>query len=178
MSRISNDLAGQIAYKLTEKSRKAMEEKHVAYREVVTTLYEQTTPQPVLDVLKKYPDWIDTASNIRLQGHGFNYEYVSPTRTIVSNCRNNALELTDKMAKSITAVKKEWEKSQDKYKSLKDEIKHALLSLKTYANIRKELPAAAEYLPPPMSNALVVNLGNLNKRITNQPEIKKESVQA
>jgi hypothetical protein len=177
MSRISNDLAQQIAFKLTEKSKKVMDEKHIAFRDLVTTLYEESTPALIIDALKKFPDWIDTCSSIRLNGHGFNYEYVTPTRKCVSNSSVNSLELTQKMADKITSVRKVWEKSKKQYNDLKDEVKHALLSLKTFANIRKELPAAAEYLPPPMSNALVVNLGSLNKRLTTQPGVKKEAAE-
>ncbi len=47
MSRISNELAGQIAHKLTEASRLEVEQFHTDYRELATSLYEDQTPDEV-----------------------------------------------------------------------------------------------------------------------------------
>jgi len=178
MSRISNELASQIAFKLTEKSRLISEQHHVEYRELATCLYEESTPALVKEMLDKYPDWVDTGNSIRLNGHGFNYEYISPTRPVVSNSTQNLLILTSKTADKLTSARRVWEKSKDKYKQLKDETKQALLALRTFNNIRKELPEAAPMLPPPMSNALVCNFKSLNNRLQKQPEIKKEKQSA
>lgn len=175
MSKISNELAKQIAIKLTEKSRIVADKFHVEYRELVTELYEEQTPQEVKAALKKFPDWIYTSGSVKLNGNGFNFEWVSTTRNIVSN-GNNLLNLTSKIADKITAAKRKWEKAKKQYECLKDETKQALLALKTTNNIRKEIPIAAPMLPPPMSNALVCNFDSLKRRLINQPEVKKEIV--
>lgn len=179
MSRISNDLAGQIAQKLTEKSRLAAEKLHVEYRELVTVFYESQTPDAVKKCFKDNYEWFSTRSSVNLDGHGFRWNQVSTTRPIICNNDSSAnLKLTAKIADQITASKRKWEKAKEKYENLKTEAKQALLTLKTFNNIRKELPEAAPMLPPPMSNALVVNFSSLKKQLAAQPEIKKETVNA
>lgn len=174
MSRISNELATQIAFKLTEKSRIAADALHVQYRELVTVIYESQTPDEVTICLKKYPDWISTIGGIKLNGHGFNWEYISATRHIICNNGSNSsgiLKMTDKNSKQIMEAKRKWDKAKEKYENLKSESKQALLALKTFNNIRKELPQAAPMLPPPMSNALVCNFTSLKSKLNNQPEV-------
>jgi len=177
MSRISNDLAGQIAFKLTEKSRIVAENLHVDYRELVTSFYEEQTPKEVKDCLKKFPDWVDTTTSVKLHGHGFNWEYVSTTRAVIQNNTNEGMpNMTSKMADKISTAKRKWLKAKEKYETLKTESKQALLTLKTFSNIRKELPEASPMLPPPMSNALVVNFNSLKTRLNNQPDVKEKEV--
>jgi len=173
MSRISNETAKQIAIKLTEKSRIAAEKLHVEYRELVTELYEEETPQEVKALFKKLPDWFYTRGYVNFNGHGFGWEQVSTTRQIICNGGTNAnLHLTSKIADKITTSKRKWDKAKKNYEDLKDETKQALLALKTTNNIRKEIPLAAPMLPPPMSNALVCNFDSLKKKLSHQPEEK------
>jgi len=177
MSRISQELAAQIAVKLTEKSRIAADKLHVEYRELVTSLYEAQTPGDVKVCFTKYPDWFYTRSNIKLHGHGFNWEYVNPTRPLITNNNTDCiLELTAKISDKIISAKRKWQKAKEGYDKLNLETRQALLTLKTFNNIRKELPQAAPMLPPPLSNALVVNFDTLKKQLDKQPDIKKETI--
>lgn len=177
MSVISKDLARQIATKLTEKSRIAAEKLHVEYRELVTHSYEEQTPTEVKSLFKKFADWFYTRGSIRLNGHGFNYEYISSTRNVICNSNNECnLLLTAKVAEKLVSAKRKWEKAKKVYEELKEESKQALLTLKTFNNIRKEIPAAASMLPPPMSNALVVNFESLKKRLDAQKETEKQLI--
>lgn len=177
MSRISKDLATRIAVKLTEKSRTASEKLSNEYKELVTSVYEEQVPDEVIKCFKKYPDWLYTRSAIKLNGHGFNWEYVITTRPVICNNNSDAImHMTAKIADKLTASKRKWQKAKKEYEELKDESEQALLTLKTFNNIRKELPAAASMLPPPLSNALVVNFDSLKKRLNKQPDDKKEIV--
>lgn len=49
-------------------------------------------------------------------------------------------------------------------------------ALKTHKNIAENLPEAVPFLPPPMSNALVVNFSSLQKKLNKQPEVSKQVV--
>ena len=175
MSVISKDLAGKIAYKLTEKSRLAAERLHVDFREAVTALYEKKTPKEISDLLKKHGDWIRTSTTIRLNGNGFSYEYVTATRKIINMANSdNYLEMTNTEADKLVNAKRKWEAAVKKYNLLKSDAEQAILTLKTFNNIRKELPEAAAMLPPPLSNALVVDFSSLKKQLAHQQEEKKE----
>jgi hypothetical protein len=176
MSRISKDLAEQIAFKLTEKSREAVEKLHIEFREQATALWESIVPPAVQECFKAHPDWFETRSAIKLNEHGFRFDYITTTRPIIERGASNILTLTRKTADPLFRAKTKWEKEKKKYEDLKDESMSALLALKTYNNIRKELPEAAPYLPPPMSNALVVNFDSLKKKLNQQPTVTAEKV--
>jgi hypothetical protein len=72
-------------------------------------------------------------------------------------------------------VKRKKEKAKEDYKNLVTETEAALYALKTAKNVRENLPEAAVYLPPPMSNALIVNFNTLQKKLNKQPEVLKLS---
>lgn len=177
MSRISKELAGQIATKLTEKSKVAVEELHVEYREFVTTIYEEQTPKEVKDCFKNNQQWFYTRSSICLNGHGFGWDRVASTRPVICNRNSDAdIYLTAKIAEQIIKYKRKWEKASEDYKQLKLETETALLNLGTHARIKESFPLAAPMLPPPISNALVCNFDSLTKKLQKQPEIKKVTV--
>lgn len=177
MSRISKDLAGQIARKLTEKSRIATEKYLKEYQKLVTDLYEEQIPQAVKDCFKKYPDWFYTRLHVTFAGHGFSHESITPTKNLICNeGTSSTLILTAKIADQLTSAKRKWLKAKDNYDQLRLESEQALLTLKTFNNIRKELPEAAPMLPPPMSNALVVNFDSLKNRLKRQPDEIKQPV--
>ena len=177
MSVISKDLAEKIATKLTEKSRAAVDRLYADYKSVVTEMYEDQTPQLIKDVYKKHPEWFYKRQQVYFTGHGFNYERVTTTQSVICNNGTDAhLDLNSKLADKITSAKRKWDKAKKEYELLKDETRQALLTLKTFNNIRKELPEAAPMLPPPISNALVVNFSTLKKQLAKQPDIKEETV--
>ena len=173
MSVISKDLAGQIAYKMTEKSRLAAEKLHVEFRELTTSQYEETIPEEVLKCFKKHPDWFETVESVSIHGNGFNHEYVSTTRQVITQLGRSSpiFQPISKIADKLTTAIRKWQKAKKEYENLKSESKQALLTLKTFSNIRKEIPLAAPMLPPPMSNALVVNFESLKKRLEKQPNV-------
>lgn len=176
MSRITQDLAGQIAYKLTEKSRAAAELLKKDYQQMTTDYYDQETPKEVAEVKAKHPDWFCTTRTIRLEGHGFRYETVTATHPVIKNKDHDAyLTLTPKIASALTTAKRNWEKADAACKELKKETEHALINLRTYKNISENIPEAKAYLPPPMSNALVVNVDSLNRKLAKQPEVKLQT---
>jgi len=177
MSRISNDLAGQIALKLTEKSRILSDNLHLEYRELITQVYESQTPTEIRELYKKYPEWFYTRTAIIIDGNGFRWEKPSSTRPVIQNNQTDAkLLLSPKVSEKILASKRKWEKAKAEYDDLRAETKQALLTLKTFSNIRKELPEAAPLLPPPLSNSLIVNFDSLHKKLSKQPDVAKKEI--
>jgi hypothetical protein len=177
MSIISKTLAQQVSYKLVAKSKAKVDELKKEYEEVVTRFYEAQTPKAVKECYKKNPEWFNDRSTVNFRGHGFNWESVTTTRRIICNGGTNAnLELTPEIAKHIVAAKNKYEKAQEEYKQLRSETENALLALKTFKNIREHLPEAAPHLPPPISNALVVNFDSLKKKLERQPTVSSSKV--
>lgn len=174
MSKISKELAKQVAVKLTEKSRLAAEVLNKEYREIATAMYEDQTPKEVKECFKKNSEWFYTRNYLTFDGHGFRWENVTTIRPIICNSGSNAtLALNVKTSQLLSAAKKKWEKAVDDHQQLQRETETALLNLGTHAMIKENFPLAAPMLPPPMSNALVCNFDSLTKRLQKQPEIKK-----
>ena len=175
MSRISQEMAGRIAYKLTEKSKAIADNLHVEYRKSVMEFYKATLPKPVLAFFKtEFCEYVETTNSVILDGHGFSREHVSFIGALPSENGNTPrLNFNANDGAKFIAAKRKWEKADKEYKSLKEETTQALLALKTFNNIRKELPEAAPFLPPPISNSLVVNFDSLKKRLQKQAEISQ-----
>lgn len=169
MSVISKDLAGQIAIKLTSKSSEYKEGLYEDFRNLAVLAYRESIPDEVMAMFKKYPDYIETTEGVRLDGNGFSREYVSMIGQLPGT---GNFKLSVKWAEKITTAKRKYEDAKKKYGELRRETESALLALKTINNIRKELPAAAPFLPPPISNALVCNFDSLKKKLQKQPEVK------
>jgi hypothetical protein len=172
--RISQDLAQQIAFKLTQGSRDNADLFRKEYQELVTQFYEQQTPVEVKKTFDTHPEWFSTRQRVDFSGQGFRYEQVTTTRSVICNQGQIAtLPLTAKIADRLTKAKNKYEKADKECKALKDETETALINLRTFTRIRENIPAAIPFLPPPMSNALVVNVDSLNKKLNHQPAVKK-----
>lgn len=176
MSVLSKDLAKQIAKKLTQKSKDNVDFLLREYQQGVADAYEVSLPNDVLVFYKKYSKYTNSVLSIRMYGNGFNHEVVNIFKSLPNddNSYYATFEPNAKVAEKLVKAKQKYEKAKKEYNILLEESEQALLTLKTYNNIRKELPEAAPYLPPPLSNALVVNFDSLKKRLNKQPEIKKE----
>lgn len=177
MSRISQDLARQIAHKLVKKSDEVVTLLRKEYEEMVLVGYQNQTPAEVKKCFKSHPEWFYTKNTVKLHGHGFNWEWVNTGEYVICNKGSECfLELTDALATRLSKAKSKWEKAKNERDKLIKETEHALINLRTYKNIREAMPAAAPFLPPPITNAIMVNVDSLNKKLAHQPEVKKEKV--
>jgi hypothetical protein len=170
--RISQELAKQISFKLTEKSKSHVEALKKEYYKLAQHYYEAQIPDDIKNAFKKHPEWFYTRQIIEFSGHGFNWENIKADAPVICNDGTSAhLKLNEKSSSKLSTAKNKYKKAEEQYDSLRTETEQALLTLKTYKNIREELPEAAPYLPPPISNALVVNFDSLKKRLDKQKEI-------
>ena len=174
MSRISKELATNIATKLTEKSEANILLMRKEYSSLVTELYLAQTPKEVLSLYAIQPDWFYTRGFIDFSGHGFRWEQIRSDIPVICNKGTNAeLTLNSKISDRLMKIKRAIDAAVDERKKLFSETEQALIACRTYKQIEENIPAAKPYLPPPTSNALMVNFNSLNKKINSQPEIKK-----
>lgn len=174
MATLSKQVIENIAQKMTEKSKKFAEKLKNDYQEIVTFYMEAQAPDEVKKCFKNHPDYIETTGNAYLDGYGFNRESVSLNKQVPAITSYHAsLNLTSAIADKILKAKRKYEKAKEDYKQLVQETESALFALKTHKNIRENLSEAIPYLPPPMSNSLVVNFDSLQKKLNKQPEVKE-----
>lgn len=177
MPTLSKQVIENIANKMTEKSKKNVEQLLVELKALVTEIYEDQIPAEVMKAFKARPEYIKTSSAVYLDGHGFNRESLSMNKQLPSvSDWHNPMKLSAKISDRIMVAKRKWEKAKKEHEELRRETESALLALKTHKNIRENLPEAAPYLPAPMSNSLVVNFTGLQKKLNNQPGAEKAAV--
>lgn len=175
MSTLAKGVLEKIAKKLTEKSNQHYQSLKKEYSEIVTEIAESQVPEEVMKFFKKHSEYVETCSTVFMDGHGLNRESVGLSRQIpATSSYSVSLKLNAVSAEKIIKAKRKKEKAKDDYEQLLNETEGALFALKTHKNISENLPAAIPFLPPPMSNALVVNFDSLKKRLNKQPEIKTE----
>lgn len=163
---ISQSLACLIANKLVENKQKQVD---AAQKELSTFVYDtyvSQTPDEVKELFKKHSEWFMTSKEVRVHGHGFNYDYFSVEKPVIMNCQNNTatIKLTEKISSKIQALQKQAVKLKDERNDLKSDIKTALLQLRTYKQIEKTFPEAAPWLPK-QSMALVVDVEPIRRRL-------------
>lgn len=179
MAVLSKMAIEQIAQKMTEKSKKYSDQILKEYQVLATEIYETQIPDEVKKCFKNHSAYIETTQTLYLDGHGFNRDSVGMIKQMpATTAYNQHLNLTAAISDKLIKAKRKWEKAKEDYKTLVEETQSALYALKTAKNIRENLPEAIPYLPPPMSNALVVNFNALQKKLNKQPEVKKETVSA
>jgi len=176
MSRISKEVAKNIATKMTSKSYELFQKLEKDFKDTVRSEYLKQVPEQVLTLFKTHSGYVETSTQVFLNGKGFNNMYVSISPCAPAERSYPPLEMTVKVADKLIAMKRKYEDAKAKHNSLKNEVEGTLISLGTHARIRESLPEAAEFLPPPMSNALIVDVTGLQKRLKAQTKIEKEAV--
>lgn len=177
MATLSKQVIENIAQRMTEKSKKYRDQMLKDYEALATELYSAQIPDEVKKCFKNHCEYIETTDSLYLDGNGFNRETVSIRKQLPAKSSYNAkLILTAPVADKLIKAKRKWEKAKEDHKELLQETQSALYALKTHKNIKENLPEAIPYLPPPMSNALVVNFDSLKRKLNKQPEAKAELV--
>jgi len=165
MSRISMQLAEQIAKKLTEKKQALIAPTNLEFREFITQSFEATVPKPVMELFKKHSEYVETTNSVYLNEKGFSRENVSLTKAVPSIKEYSVhFPLTDAVAIKAKKLYHVWQKAKDDYKALFEETETALLNLRTFANIEKQLPEAVQYLPQ-RGLTVIVDTKELRKKL-------------
>lgn len=165
--RISQALASQIASKMVQSKRTVQSELQKEYREYFTTVAEKKVPKDVMDFFKKHSEYVKTTSSMRVDGKGISRLDISLTRAIPSvspNCYYEHIDLSEAEATKGKKLHQDWVKMKENTDTLESEIETALINLRTYANIQKELPEASQYLPE-QGLTVIVNTTELRKKL-------------
>jgi len=161
---------------MTEGSRKKVDELKKEYGEAAKQMYLSDIPAKVMEVFKTHSEYFETTTNLYLDGHGFNRDSVDFVGSLPSmKSYSCPLKLTAARGETLVKMKRKYVAAKQAYKDLVDETETALLTLRTFARIRETLPEAAPFLPPPMSNSLVVNFDTLQKKLKAQPEVPENA---
>ncbi len=131
MSRISQQVAGQISRKLIEKKRTAQSEALKEYREYCTGIAESRVPKEVMTFFKKHSEYVKTTNSIRVDGKGIVTMDVTLTKAIPSvspNCYYNHIDLSAEEATKVKSLNDAHVKLKSNNDSLENEIEATLIS--------------------------------------------------
>lgn len=163
MSRITKQIAENVAVKLTEKQALEIKELKVNLSDTFTSIYLNTIPKQVMELHLKYPEFIETRSSMQCQGNGFQWQSISLNRNLPA--KNHVFSPEEKDAKLLLKLLNEIDDKKSELSKLKHEIEVLVFRLKTYAKVNSEFPEANPFLPNSVSSALMVNISDLRKKL-------------
>jgi len=163
MSRITKLIAENVAAKLTEKQDSEIKELKSELSNKFTDIYLKTIPKEVLDFHKKYPEFIETRSNMQISGNGFQYQSLSLNKSFPA--KNHIFLPNEKDAKTLLSLVNEISDKKSEHSKLKQEIEVLLFGLRTYTKVNSEFPEATPFLPKTITSALMVNISDLREKL-------------
>ena len=167
MTRITKEIATQVAVQLTSKKRELVKELDVKFRSELKRMYVEDTPAEIKELAVKHPDYFQFRTRIGFYGtNGFGYENYLLEGSVVS--KNTSAEYCNISAENAKKLKKLDNEIQDKKKELKDltrELEILLYSFRTYAKVTEQFPEAVPFLPYRTTSALAINIEDVRKKL-------------
>jgi len=166
MSRITKEIAHQVALKLTSKKfeecLKLIEELAVE----TFKLYSNTVPKEIVELSKKFPDYFNFSEHLNVTGNGFSYDQIKISeKSVVKSC-NKYFTPSPQDAKVLMAIKNKIDDARKSYKDLVFEIENLVYHLRTYAKVTEQFPEAVPFLPnKAITNALAINIDDIRKKL-------------
>lgn len=167
MSRITKEIASQVAHQLTAKKREEVKELDAKFRTELKRMYVEDTPTEIKELAKKYPEYFEWRDRIGFYGtNGFGYENYRIEGTVITKAGSiSYTNISPENAKKLNKLDNE---IQDKKKELKDLVKELeilLYSLRTYSKVTEQFPEAIPFLPYKTTSALAINIDDLRKKL-------------
>ena len=163
MSRITKEIAASVAVKLVAKKAKLRDETNNALKKELTEMVKKTIPKEVFDFHLKFPNYIDTRSNLQLQGNGWNYEYLNLSESLP--LRNNYFIPSKDQAKVLRSLYDEYKEHEKDTSNLRRKIENLLYSLRTYNRVNAEFPEATPFLPSIKETGLSINISDIRNEL-------------
>ena len=178
MSRITKQLAEEIAKKVVLKKREEVTIKWKEIGSLVEKEYIKCVYTPIIqEMIEKHIDFLSSSSRLRLRGMGLNNDYIILNhKVIVPSCGSINFDVKPDFAKIISKELSDLTSLRETADTLQRNVYNALLELKTFKNVLNELPEIAVYLPAENKTYLPsVNLNNLRQQLKNNEYNKKQT---
>ena len=164
MSRITKDIAHEVARKLTSKKTEEINKIEKELQLKLEGFLLEKVPKEIMDLFKKHPNYFEKTSSFRISGNGFNYEYLQ-TKNSIPYCGNNSFTPTAEQAKPLMELNNKITDLKKKKSELFREIQNLLYNLRTYSKVISEFPEAEPFLPKTITNKLIVNISDIRNQL-------------
>lgn len=167
MSRITKDIAQEVAEKMVAPAREVVAEAYKKLGDAMTVIALNRVPEAIKETFKNHPEYFDTVQRVFLDGNGFNWVEVYLTERIVSSGGNSSITIqpTDAEHKILWDLHIDYSKKDKECKDLKRTISDTLYGLKTYAQVGKNFEEAVPFLPEKTSTELSVPIDNIREKL-------------
>lgn len=167
MSRITKDIAQEVADKMVVPALAQVEVAHKKLKDAMLVIMQKRTPQIIKDAFAKNPEYFDTNERVYVQGNGFNGQEIKTSERFISKSGNysTTIQPTEAESKILWDLYVEWEKQNKECVELKSSIFNTLYSLKTYAQVGKNFEEAVPFLPEKISTELSVPIDNIREKL-------------
>ena len=156
----AKDLASELLKPLNLKVSKAFAERGEALENILLA----RVPSTVLDVFKKFPQYIETRQHFNISGEGFDYTIIATKNKIV--CAANSSILVDKKeAEKLKPFCIAYESLHTDLSNAREELEAVLYGLRTYKRVLEAFPELEKLLPVSTTKALALDLSVLKAKL-------------
>lgn len=164
MSRITKEIAADVATKLLSGKNQEIEKLKEDLRSFVKKCYMAALPKEVVAFFEgPHKEFLRTIRTARFIGEGLGYEYYAFNEGLPQI--NNIITLNSKEAAHIVALNNKIKDLSDGYRMLYTEIENALYAYHTYKNVESEFPEAYALLPVKTNTGLMVNIKDIRCKL-------------
>jgi len=164
MSRITKEIANEVARKLTTKKTEEIQKLDLLIQETLELFILKRVPKDVIEFQKTNPKFTYSTSSFRLIGNGFNHKYLNTKNDIPYN-GNNIFEPKPDEAKKLLEMINKKSDLKSNLNKLFSEIENLLYNLRTYNKVIIEFPEVEPFLPKTISNKLMVNVNDIRQQL-------------
>lgn len=153
MAKVTKTIAAQVAEKITAKLKEKIKDVEKEMQVAVTEMMINRVPKEVMEVFKKYPNYMHIRKSVSLNSSGYQYRGVTLTQEIpVLNGNSYINEMTKKEVAPLDKIEQRKSVLEDKYRRTYQEIESTLIGLGTYKRVQKQFPELYKYLPSAPGN--------------------------
>ena len=157
---LAKDLASELLKPLNLKVSKAFAERGEALENILLA----RVPSIVLDVFKKFPQYIETGQHFNISGEGFDYTRIAAKNKII--CAGNTNIVVDKIeAEKLKPFCIAYESLRTDVSNTREELEAVLYGLRTYKRVLEAFPELEKFLPASTTKALALDLTVLKAKL-------------
>ena len=154
------DLASELLKPLNLKLSKAFDERGEALENILLA----RVPSIVLDVFKKFPQYIETGQHFNISGEGFDYTRITTKNKIVCAGSTNIL-VNKKEAEKLKPFCNAYESLRTDVSNTREELEAVLYELRSYKRVLEAFPELEKFLPTSTTKALALDLTVLKAKL-------------
>lgn len=159
MSRITKQIATEVAEKLMASRHVAIEKLKKERQEYIVACYLTLIPKDVQIFFTKFGSFCKPKCSVYVHGVGVKAQYIQFGKSLPDNNKNLLLE--DKEADAFIKFEDAICDAKKDYKKLFLEIEAALYGYRTYKKVEENFPEAYALLPKTNSCAVMINISSI-----------------